>query len=160
MLNAIQRFFSKNLNPASEAITSKEATGHALQLATAALLLEAVRADATEHPEERAEVETAITRAFSLSDAETAELIALAEAETAEATSLYQFTHLIDKGYDYDKKCQVVEMLWQVVFADNHMEKYEEHLVRRVADLIHVAHKDFINLKLKVRDAPGTPGGE
>jgi uncharacterized tellurite resistance protein B-like protein len=79
------------------------------------------------------------------------ELIALAEQEAAEATSLYQFTHLIDKGFSHEQKARVVELLWQVAFADGHLEAREEAVVRRVADLIHVPHKTYVAAKIRAR---------
>ena len=151
MLKAIQRFYQTRIQPQSEAITDKEATEHALMLATAALMLEVTRADKEDHPAEKEAVERALTQVFSLSDAERAELIGLADRETREATSLYQFTHLIDKGFSQDQKRHVVELLWRVVFADRVMEKHEEQLVRRVAGLIHVPHKAFIDAKVRVK---------
>lgn len=150
MLKTIQRFFQDHLE-SSDAITSKEATDHALKLATAALLIEVTRADSTVRDEERRAVTEAMQERFGLPDSETAELIALAEAEAKEATSLFQFTHLIDKGFSHEQKAHVVELLWRVVFADAEMEKHEEGLVRRVAELIHVPHKVFIDTKIRVR---------
>ncbi len=150
MLKTIQRFFNDNMAE-SAAITSKEATDHALKLATAALLIEVTRADSTVRDEERQAVTDAIKGKFGLTDTETAELITLAQAEAKEATSLFQFTHLIDKGFSPEQKNHVIELLWRVVFADAEMEKHEEGLVRRVADLIHVPHKVFIDTKIRVR---------
>lgn len=152
MLKAIQRFYRNHIEPPADAITAREATEHALQLATAALLIEVTRADAAVQESERQAVVRAVRDTFQLSEGEARELIALAEGEADEATSLYQFTHLIDKGYSAEQKQQVVELLWRVVFADKEMEKHEEQLVRRVAGLIHVSHRAFIKAKLKVRD--------
>lgn len=155
MLKAVQRFYNDFLNPRPEAegVTNQEATERALQLATAALLIEVTRADREVADVEQAVVTRALRETFELSEAETAELVALAEEQAAEATSLYQFTYLIDKGFDPDRKRGVVALLWRVVFADSRMEAHEEALVRRVADLIHVPHEDFINSKLAARDA-------
>lgn len=155
MIKAIQRFYSDFLQPRSEpeGVTARAATDHALQLATAALLIEVTRADRRVTDAEREVVTRAIRETFDLSEAETGELMALADTEAREATSLYQFTHLIDKGFSHAEKRRVVALLWRVVFADAEMEKHEEALVRRVADLIHVPHKDFIDAKLAAREA-------
>lgn len=159
MLKAIQRFFDSNIRPASEAITDREATGHALRLATAALLIEVMRADSTVTDAERATALAAMRDKFGIDHAEADELVALAEQEARQATSLFEFTHLIDKGFDREHKIRVIELLWRVVFADRVLEQHEEALVRRISGLIHVPHKDFIDAKLRVRAAALHKGG-
>ena len=151
MLKSIKRFYEKNIRTPS-GVTSCEATDRTLKLATTALLIEATRADMDVKEEERAMVTAAVKNTFGLHDEETREIVRLAEDEVAEAVSFHQFTHLINKGFSYDEKKRVVELLWRVVYADAEMEKHEEHLVRRIADLLNVTHKDFIEAKLRARD--------
>ncbi len=151
MIKTIERFFNKRINPA-EGVTSKEVSDHALMLATAALLIEISRADSVISPVETDLITRAIRTTFSLTDDETDELIAMAEEEVREAVSFYQFTHLINKGFSYERKLHVIELLWQVVFADAEMEKHEEYFVRKIADLLHVSHRDMINAKHRARD--------
>ena len=134
MLKSIERFFTRRIDSA-DAVTSAEATDSSLMLATAALLIEISRADSVISPVETDMIIRSIRTTFSLSTDETDELIALAEEEVKEAVSFYQFTHLINKGFSYEKKLNVVELLWQVVFADEEMEKHEEYFVRKIADL-------------------------
>jgi uncharacterized tellurite resistance protein B-like protein len=152
MLRSIQRFFETRISPVS-GVTSKEVTESTTQLATAALFIEITRADNKIKEEERNMVALAVRKAFNLLPEETAELISMAEEEVKEAVSIYQFTRLIDKGFSYKQKKHIVELLWHVVFADEEMEKHEEHLVRRIANLLHVSHRDFIDAKLKAREA-------
>lgn len=151
MIKSIQRFFEEKLSPA-KGVTSREATEETMQLATAALLIEVTRADSAVKEEEREMVAAAVRKTFSLSAKDTAELIEMAERELKEAVSFYQFTGLINKGFSYDEKKHVVELLWRVVFADAEMEKHEEHLVRRISGLLHVEHKDFIHAKQAARE--------
>jgi uncharacterized tellurite resistance protein B-like protein len=151
MLKAIQRFYDKNIRPA-EGVTSQEATEHSLRLATAALLVEITRADMETKDEELKTVTAAVKKTFGLSSEETTELIRMAEEEVAESVSFHQFTHLINKGFSYEQKKHVVELLWRVVYADSEMEKHEEYLVRKIADLLYVSHRDFIEAKLRARD--------
>lgn len=151
MIKSIQRFFEEKLSPA-KGVTSREATEETMQLATAALLIEVTRADSAVKEEERAMVAAAVQKTFSLNAKDTAGLIEMAEQELKEAVSFYQFTGLINKGFSYDEKKHVVELLWRVVFADAEMEKHEEHLVRRISGLLHVEHKDFINAKQAARE--------
>lgn len=127
----------------------------AYQLATAALLVEMARADYDVKQEERLSVTAAIQKAFGLSATETDELVRLAELEAEHATSLYEFTSLINTHFSAEQKRRVVELLWRVAFADGHLDKYEEHLVRKVADLIYVPHRTFIQAKHHVKNQLG-----
>ena len=149
MLQSIREFFRARIKPDSAA----EPDQHGLHLAAAALLFEMLRADAEEHPDERPVLEKALQRCFALGDAETRELAALADREAADAVSLYQFTGLINQHFGPPQKLQIVEMLWQVALADGQLDRFEEALVRKIADLIHVPHRDFIQLKHRVMDA-------
>jgi uncharacterized tellurite resistance protein B-like protein len=149
MLHAIQDFFRARIQSDSAA----EPDQHGLHLATAALLFEMLRADTEEHPDERPVLEKALQACFALDEMETRELAALADREAADAVSLYQFTGLINEYFSPKQKLQVIEMLWQVALADGHLDRYEEALVRKVADLIHVPHRDFIQSKHRVMDA-------
>ncbi len=150
MLGSIKSFFDKKIKP-KDSVTSAAATAPSLRMATAALLIEAVKADAHVAEVELRAVKNGLNRHFGVTDAETEELMALAEAEAKDAVSLYEFTSLIDKGFKYDEKRRIIELLWEVVYADSVLEKHEEHLVRRIADLLQVSHKDFINAKLSVK---------
>ena len=146
MLASIKRFFDLKLAAATESGTPAEQE-HAYRLATAALLIEMTRADYDVKSVERDAVTRAVQRVFGLDAAETAELVALAEEEADAATSLYEFTRLINDNFEPEQKEHIVELLWQVALADGEIDKYEDHLVRRVADLIHVPHAVFIRAK-------------
>ncbi len=149
MIDQFKQFFEKRL---SLAVTGDDsADEHRMHLATAALLVEMARADGEIKEEEQTVVTRAISNAFTLSEAETVELIQLAELEIADATCYHQFTSLINKNYSKPQKVQLVEMLWEVAFADDEMEKYEEHLLRRLSDLLYVPHAEFIQTKLRVK---------
>jgi len=149
MLKAIQEFFQERL----AADQTGKHSQHSLQLATGALLFEMLRADFDEHPDELTTLERALQDCFSLSVEETRRLAELAEQEARDAVSLYQFTGLINQHFSADDKVQVIEMLWRVAYADGRVDRYEEALVRKIADLIHVPHRDFIRAKHRVQEA-------
>ena len=149
MLDSIRRFFDEQI--AAPRAGGADERDHALRLAASALLFEVVRADAEVKPEERMVMRTAIQSAFSLSDAEAQELMALAEEESREAASLYEFTSLIDEGFSAAEKKRLVELLWMVSFADTVKHADEEHIVRKIAGLLHVPHPDFIDAKIRAR---------
>lgn len=145
MIRTLKEFFERRIQPSSPSLAASE---RALQLATAALLFEVSRADHTVTDDERKAISDAVRRTFGLPDDDTAELLRLAEQEAAAAVSAYQFTSLIDKQFQPERKVRIVELLWQVAFADADKDRHEEHLIRRIADLLHVSHKDFIAAKL------------
>ena len=150
MINTIKQFFEKNIQTSPE--SSEEISEHSLQLATAALMIEMMRADTEISDEEQNAITDTIRSKFDLSAEETDILLKLAEEEIARSTGYFEFTSLINKGYSYDQKIKVVEHLWEVAFSDSVLDKYKEHMVRKIADLIHVSHKDFIEAKLRIRN--------
>lgn len=150
MLRTIQEFFDTRIRSTSGEPATVE---RALQLATAALLVEVSRADHEIKDEERRVIGDAVRKTFNLSEHDTEVLIRLAEEEAQTATSTHQFTHLIDKHFSTDQKVRIVELLWRVAFADATKDRHEEHLIRRIADLLHVPHREFIDAKLRARDA-------
>ncbi len=150
MLGAIQRFFDGRIDPGHRDVRPSDS--HCLQVATGALLIEMMRTDVDCTEGEREVVVTALRNKFELTPEETHDLVELAEAEAEEAIDHYQFTTLIKTGFSPEQKRKVVEYLWAVAYADENVDKHEEYLVRKIANLIGVSHKDFIEAKLRVRD--------
>lgn len=146
MLAKIKLFFTEQLSPENE-----DGTEQAIQLAAAALMIEISRADFQQQPEEQAAIEAALNKKFDLEPAKLVELIQLAEQEALEATSLYQFTRLINDHYSASQKYKLVTALWEVAFADGDISKYEDHMIRKVAELIYLPHSEFIKAKLTVQ---------
>lgn len=124
-----------------------------MRLATAALLIEMTRADFEVSDSERSAVDNALRDLFEISDEEASELARLAEAEVDSAACLFEFTRMVDQSFTQPQKQRVVEMLWRVAFADNNKDHHEEYLVRKIADLIHVSHPDFVKARMKVESA-------
>ena len=151
MLQAIQRFFDNRIDPGHRDV--RQSDGHRLQIATGALLIEMMRTDVEVTEDERGVVVSALQKKFDLTSEETHDLVELAEAEADDAIDHYQFTSLIKTGFSPEQKRKVVEYLWAVAYADGDADKHEEYLVRKIANLIGVSHKEFIEAKLRVRDA-------
>lgn len=85
-----------------------------------------------------------IKTVLALSDEDLAELTAQAEQEVDHATSLYEFTRVVNDHCDPEQRIALIEAMWRVAYADGELHKYEEHIIRRTADLLYVAHSDFI----------------
>lgn len=125
------------------------------QLAVAALLIEVATADHVMDGTELNALINLLERKFSLPHEQLLELADLAKTEAAEATSLYQFTQLINGECTASEKFELIKGMWEIAYADNQLDKYEEYVIRKVADLIHVSHSDFIRAKSIVRTEIG-----
>lgn len=118
------------------------------RLAAAVLLLEVARADYAHQPAERAALREGLAREFSV-PAETLDtLLAEAEARAQQAVSLHDFVQTLNRTMSGEQKRELLHLMWKVAHADGHVDPQEEHLIRRIADLLHVPHADFIRGKL------------
>ena len=90
---------------------------------------------------------------YEINEKDLEELINEAEKKVSESTSLYEYTRLINDLCDYQDKLKLISNLWVIAFADNQLDKYEEHLIRKISDLLHVSHSDFIQEKIKIKKA-------
>jgi uncharacterized tellurite resistance protein B-like protein len=124
-------------------------------LAIAALLVEVLRADFDVSAAERRQVLESIRSLLDLGEEECNRLLEHAERRIDEAHDLYQFTSEINRACAAADKLRLVEELWRVARADATVHKYEEHLIRRVAELLHVPHRDFIGAKLRAGEGEG-----
>ncbi len=147
MLNSIKSFFEKNFMLTDVG----QDNDHQLKLATAALLIEMMMQDDEAHEAERKVIQNLLQDKFRLSGSETSSLYELAEQEVKSATDYHQFTRLIARNFTQVQKIKVIDYLWQVAYADESLDMYEEHMVRRIADLIHVSHKNFLQSKHRVK---------
>jgi uncharacterized tellurite resistance protein B-like protein len=129
----------------------EEARRHAVQLATALLLIEVARADYREDLTEDAAVFGLLRQFFSLSEEEASLLVEQARSEADHAASLQSFTRDLHDRLTHEEKLRVIEMLWRVALADEHLDKHEDHLIRKIAGLFYVSHGDLIRLRNKVR---------
>lgn len=153
MLTNIKNFFENHLQSGNS--QDEVSLDHRLKVATVALLLETARADFDVLDDELLATAQHAQNYFSLSDDETEELLALAEEEAKNVTCYHEFTSLINQSYKMPEKITIVEMMWRVAYADKHLEKYEEALVRKIADLLYVPHAAFISAKHRVREELG-----
>ncbi len=132
----------------------------ALHLATAVLLVEVMRADQT-HPEaEQQAVIRALQERFDLPPACVADLMALAHETARTANDFHAFTSQLNDRFTQPQKVMLVESLWQVAYADAHPDAHENHVISKVAGLLHVTHGEYIAAKLRAKaEAPGQDAG-
>jgi uncharacterized tellurite resistance protein B-like protein len=146
MLAKIKQLFAKKSDDSDQDKVAKE------HLATAALLIEVMVIDGHMDDQELQSIGSTLCSILDLSQSQVDELIALSREEVAEATSLYQFTKQINDHYDLEGKLQLLTSMWKVAYADGELDKYEENIIRRVADLLHIRHSESIRCKLDAKE--------
>ena len=128
------------------------------RLAAAALLVHVGMIDGSLSDAERAKLHSVIKRCFNLDDAAAEALIVQATAAEQEAIDLYRFTSVLNRSLDEAGRLRMVEMMWQVVYADHQVTEFEDNLIWRAADLLGVSARERIELRQQV--AAGRGGGE
>ena len=151
MLRTLKDLFDAIIAPGPTA--DADATEHSLQLATAVLLVEVMRAEPALGAAERSTVVAALRVKFSLAEDEVARLVELALQVSRTASDFHQFTSRINAGFGQEQKIRIVEHMWQVAFADGHLDAHENHLIAKAAELLHVPHGQYIAAKLRAREA-------
>lgn len=151
MLKQLRDIFANTLNRSPEQDPAER--DHALRLATAALLIEVVRADYEEDIKETEAVIRHLQLHFELSEEETTLLVKEAEAKADHSVSLQEFTRLLHENLSIAEKHSVIEMLWKIALADHHLDKHEDYVVRKVAELLYVTHGDLIRIRNEVKEA-------
>lgn len=149
MLNKLTQFFERHLQPAGG--DSKAMTFAQKQLAVAALLIEVATADHILDEAELTKLSAILEKKFTLPHEQLIELTELAKSESADSTSLYQFTQLINRDCSHAEKFELIKAMWEVAYTDMSIDKYEEYIIRKVADLIHISHSDFIRAKKMIQ---------
>ena len=145
MLKNLRDMIGRSLSSGEE--HDPQAREHALRLATATLLVELVRADYQEDLAENEMVFDLLKKHFEISDDEALLLIKEAEREADHSVTLQGFTRLLHERLTVAEKHDVIEMLWRVALADDHLDKHEDYLVRKLADLLYVSHGDVIRIR-------------
>ena len=131
---------------------SEESQRRSLHLAAAALLVETARSDFTADSVELAKLSQLLATALKLGEKDVQKLVCAAQERVEEATSLYEYTRVINDHCSADQKLQLVGAMWAVAYADGNVDKYEEHLIRQVAELTYVPHSDYIQSKLAAQN--------
>ncbi len=124
-----------------------------VELAAAALMLEVIWADHEIKEDEIGELQNHLTRIFAIDDHQFAGILSETQTLHDESVGLHQFTTALNDFLDPNKKYEIVSALWRIAYADEQLDILEEHIIRRISDLLYVSHKDFIRAKLEARDA-------
>jgi uncharacterized tellurite resistance protein B-like protein len=150
MINKIKDLITR-FNTKEE--TTEESSSNLLDNACAALLVEIAFADKDFDETEKTSLKQSLIETYAVDESDIEEIIKDAEQTVSESTSLYGYTRVVNDEFEYEDKLSLLKNLWKVAYADGNLDKYEEHLIRKISDLIHISHTDYINIKLEIRDS-------
>jgi uncharacterized tellurite resistance protein B-like protein len=128
------------------------------RLAAVALLVHAATIDGDMSQREREKLHSVVKRRFALDDTLADELIDKATAAEHEAVDLYHFTSLLNRTLDEEGRARIVEMMWEIVYADGRRDELEDNLLWRAADLLGVSSRERIELRERIAKQAGEPG--
>jgi uncharacterized tellurite resistance protein B-like protein len=149
MLRSIGEFINEITGGSRQPVTFEETD---FRLAAAALLVHVATTDNDFDDNERAKLRDVLAERFELGAEEADSLIESAIEADREAVDLYQFTSLLNRSFDADQRRKVVEMMFQVAYADGQLSEFEDNIVWRAAELMHVPSRDRVTIRRQVRD--------
>lgn len=120
-----------------------------LAIAATALMVQLSRVDNDQDERELQAIVDCAVKAHQVTREEAEDILSSALAQAEDATSLYEFTEQINESLDQEGKQVLLESIWHVALADDRIDKYEEHLIRRIADLLHLNHREFMQARHK-----------
>ena len=126
-----------------------------VEIAACALFIEMAKADGEFSDEEKEFIIAEMKNTFNLDKECVDELIVLAEKQVKESVSLYEFTGVINNTFSQKGKLELIESLWRLIYKDEKLNMYEDHLIKRIAATMNIEHKQIINAKLWVKDQMG-----
>lgn len=152
MGHSVWEQFRQLLQGGGEGTAVGDARQRKTRLAAAVLLLELERADSRRTRSERETIKAQLQQKFELEPHETETLVDVAEQRAARAVSMHRFVQTLNENLSAEQKLAVLEMLWQVAYADGELDKHEEAFLREMSELLFIPHSDFIRIKLRVVD--------
>ena len=120
-----------------------------IQIATAVVLLEVAHADEEFSKSEHARIIDILRTQFNLDEESVQELMQVSDEELRKSIDLWHFTEIINNNYSAEEKYQVIEKVWQVIYADGRLDKYEDYVVHKLARVLHISHERMIEAKMK-----------
>ena len=158
MLDGLRQFIADVVSPTTHEPRAFDDTGY--RLAATALLIHVISIDGQPSEAEKRKLHSLIESRFGLDPGTADQLIASATLVEGEAVDLYHFTSVIMRSVDEEGRLRIVEMMWEVVYADGQVSEFEDNVVWRAADLLGVSSRDRIELKHRVAERqPASPSG-
>lgn len=151
MLKQLKALFDNAL--ADESAADSVSETERLQIASAILMLEVARTDHTITEDEINNIRVAMQSKFDLSDVAIAALMDDATAQIEDVIDFHQFTSSLNEHFDVAQKCQLIEYMWQVAMADGNLDAYEDHFIRKIADLLYLRPAELLSARERARKA-------
>ena len=148
MIDIVKRFFGTSST--AESTQTRNDNQHDVRVAVCALLVEMAKIDETFSSAEMDKIISILKEKYGLSADDADELISVAEKELDGSIDYWQFARLINDNYSTEEKIDIIEMLWRIVFVDEKMDKYENHLMHKLSELLRLSHQQLIEAKIKV----------
>lgn len=136
-------------------LPEQQCSAERIRHATAVLLVEIARADHDLREEEMAEIRDQLAGQFDIEAAQAADLLGRARKTSDDSVSLYEFTRILHAEMSYAEKESVIAMLWRIALADRDLDKYEDYMIGKIAELLYVARGDVLRLKQRVIESLG-----
>ena len=153
MLNKLFDYFERKItSSASDDKIEQSEKEQTLILAATALMIEVARSDENKALVELEVIGQILVSSLGVDPKESQLILDAAQEQSEEAHDLFQFTGLLNQNFSRKEKEKLIYFMWKVAFADGNIDKYEDHIIRRISDLINLSHSDFIRLKINARD--------
>jgi len=156
MIALVKNFFGKRTKNTSNV---SEESPHDIRIATCALLIEMSQIDGEFSESERESILSTITKDYHVENKHAAAILDAADEELKGKLDLWQFTNLINRNYTHEEKIKIIEMIWYIAYTDGRLDKHEDSLVHKLADLLHLTHRQLIDTKMRVREIMGITSG-
>jgi uncharacterized tellurite resistance protein B-like protein len=122
-----------------------------LQIATAAIFIEMAKADGEFSDDEREHIVASLKNRYGLEEEYVHDLIELSKAELKDSVSLYEFSGVINENFTFEDKYELLKNLWRLIYTDKTLDKYEDHLIKKIGGMLQIEHKQIINAKMLIR---------
>jgi len=152
MLNKVSAFFTELIADIQETTPQPKSSELSLEICCAVLLCEVMRADSAFTEEEQDALSLILTNQFNLTAPEVTDILEKAFELSENASDFYQFTSKINQFYSLDERIKIVSLLWKVAYADGELASIEEHIIRKIADLLHLRHSEYIATKITAEE--------
>ncbi|MBA6348438.1 TerB family tellurite resistance protein [Colwellia sp. BRX8-9] len=147
MLTKISSFFQNLADDLTDTNTKKNSDEVTIELACAVLLCEVMRADGHFDQKEQAKLAVLLVEQFHLNEEEVKQIIDQALIQSEQATDFYRYTSKINKHFSIEQRISIVKQLWNMAYADGELASIEEHVIRKIGDLLQLRHAEYIQTK-------------
>lgn len=149
MFDKLKKLFT--FDDSSDKQLPSEELDRQITLATCVLLLEIATTDDDFSIKEETSIRKILSERYKLSSTDIDDLIKEASVSREDSTDLYEFTYILNKHLSKESKQKLIHSVWDVIYADGVFDQYEDHLVHRLSDLLHIEHEDMIRAKIEAR---------